>query len=280
MKKILVPTDFSKGADSAIKFAMALAKKEKAKIVLIHAFDISKIIPYMFTPSLMIEKDIKANEQSANIKLRATCYIIRESKIECEYINKEGSAISVILETIKESKPDLVIMGTKGASGIKEILMGSQTASIIEKAKCPVIAVPENATFKGIKKIMYATDYNKNDIKALQEVVEIATLFNARITVLHVSDEEFYPFNEKAYLTDFKNKVEKRIKYKKITYKLAFGKHLTNVIEKQIQKASANLLAMSTRHRNLIEKIFDGSVTKKMAFHTRFPLMVFHHKKN
>lgn len=280
MKKILVPTDFSKGADNAIKFAMALAKKEKAKIVLVHAFDISKIIPYTFTPSLMIEKDIKANEQKTNIKLRAVCFMIRESKIECEYFNKIGPAVSVILETIKESKPDLVIMGTKGASGIKEMLMGSQTASVIEKAKCPVIAVPANAIFKGIKKIMYATDYNKNDIMALKEVVEIATLFNAKITVLHVSDEKFYPFNEKAYLTDFKNKVEKKIKYKKIAYKLAFGKHLTNVIEKQIQKASANLLAMSTRHRNLIEKIFDGSVTKKMAFHTRFPLLVFHHKKN
>jgi len=95
-------------------------------------------------------------------------------------------AVDFILETIDKKKPDLVVMGTTGASGLKEMIIGSNTSTIVEKAKCPVIAVPEKKIFSAIKSITYATNYNLTDIYALEKLVEIAKLFHAKITLLHV----------------------------------------------------------------------------------------------
>jgi len=159
------------------------------------------------------------------------------------------------------------------------VLMGSNTASVIEKATCPVIAVPESASFDGVKKITYATDYRESDIDALKKLIEIAKPFNARITILHASDEEFSRYSEETYLNDFKNKVKKKIRYDKISYKLIYGKYLPKALGEEIATSAPDLLAMSTQHRNAVEKFFGTSITKKMAFHSKIPLMAFHHKK-
>ncbi len=199
--------------------------------------------------------------------------------MKCELLSKYDLAVNAIIETIKEKKTDFIVMGTKGASGIKEILMGSNTASIIEKANCPVIAIPEGAKFKGIKKITYATDYRESDVPALKNLIEIAKPFNAEILVLHASDDEFTHFSEEVFMNEFMNKIQKKINYKKLVYKLVYGKHLTKVLDKHIEQNSPDLIAMSTRHRNMFDKIFGTSITKKMAYHTKMPLIVFHYKQ-
>ena len=276
MKTILVPTDFSKNSINAIDYAVALAKREKAKIILLNAFHI--VSPSFDIP--LPSDIINSTRIDINKKLEMLCAEIKKTKkVKCDSIVKFDLAVDAIIETTKEVKPDLIIMGTKGASGIKEVLMGSNTASVIEKAQCPVIAVPESARFDGIKKISYASDYYASDIDAMKKLVEIAKLFNAKITVIHVSDEEFTRYSEETYLNDFKSKVRKKIKYDKISYKLVFGKHLEKVLDKEIDEWHPDLLAMSTLHRNLFYKIFGTSVTRKMAFHSEVPLMVFHHKK-
>ena len=278
MKTILVPTDFSKNSINAIDYAVALAKKENAKIILLNGFHIGIGTPDISGQLYSDMLDKKRKE--VNKKLHALCVEITESKkVKCAYVSKFDLAVDAILETIIETKPDLVIMGTRGVSTIKEVLMGNNTVKIIEKATCPVIAVPEVARFEGIKKITYATDYHASDIDALKKLVEIAKLFNARISVLHVSDEEFDRYSEETYLNEFKNIVKKKIRYDKIIYKLAYGKQLEKILDEEIKKSPPDLLAMSTQHRNLIEKLFETSVTQKMAFHSEVPLMAFHHKK-
>lgn len=277
MKTILVPTDFSKNAGNAVQYAIKIAKKQKAKIILLHVFHFPYVTPD--TPVQFISETIEEIQKTSEKKLKLLSSDIIKSKIKCEYLNHEGLPAGVILETIEKKKPDLVIMGTKGASGIKELIMGSNTAKVIEKSTHPVIAIPAGAKFNGIKKIIYASDYHTSDIDALKKLVELAKFFNAKIVVLHVTDGAFNQYSEETYLNDFKNKVRKKIKYEKITYKLASGKYLPSVLEKNIKEELPDLIAMSNRHRNLFERIFGSSVTKKMAYHSKIPLMAFHHKQ-
>ena len=279
MNTILVPIDFSKNSNNALNYAIEIAKNGNSKIVLLHAFHI--IIGTIENVGQTTRNIQDVMKKQTDKKLKDLCFeIIKSKKMNCEFISKVDLAVDAILETIDDIKADLVVMGTKGASGIKEVLIGSNTATVIEKAKCPVIAVPEGAKFDGIKKITYATDYHESDIDALKNLVEIAKPFNAQISTLHASDEEFTPYNEKVYLNTFKNKVQKKIKYKKISYKLAYGKYLGKVLDEHIKKESPDLLVMSTRHRNMFDKIFGSSVTKRMAYHTKIPLLVFHHKQD
>lgn len=278
MKTILVPTDFSKNADNALRYAVELAKKGNYKIILLHAYHISFVGP--FIPTAVVESEIKAAEAEANSKLRGLCMdTILSGKVRCEYVSWHGQPVDAVMNTIKKKKADIVIMGTKGASGIKEVIIGTNAAEIVEKASCPVIAVPENAIFKGLKKIVYATDYHNSDISALKNVMGIAGVFNSEISVIHVCDGEYTPYSEKGLLKSFEEKVRKGIHYPNISFHLAHGKHTSEILTKYAGGRSTDLLVMSTHYRTLGDKLFNRSVTKKMAYHTKVPLMSFHLKE-
>lgn len=277
-KTILVPTDFSKGAGNALEYAVALAKKENAKIILLNVYHLTVYISELTGKS--DRQIVEEMESSVNKNLQSLCRnISKTKKVKCEYISKYDLAVDGILDTIREIKPDMVIMGTKGASGVKEILMGSNTAKVIEKAKCPVIAVPEHALFKGIRQITFATNYHASDIDVLNKLVEIAKPFNARISVLHASEEDLTHEAEEMGINRFKNLVNRKIKYNKISFRVLYGKYLENVLQNHIKEESPDLLAMSTREKNFIERLFGTSTTKRMAYHTSVPLLAFHHKQ-
>ena len=278
MKTILVPTDFSKNANNALDYAIAIAKKENAKIILAHAYNIIYIYPDV--PVQYAADQIKATEYGAKKQLDALCAKVRSSgKLRCDYLNKQGLAVDVILEVAEKIKPDLIIMGTKGASGVQEVLIGSNAAKVIEKAKCPVISVPAKASYTPIKNITYATNYETSDIISIRKLVDIAKLFDARITLLHIYYDGFAPDLEEEHMRKFKSKVSSKIHYKKLVYKFVYGKNLMKMLEDHVKATSPDLLSLSTHHRNLFDKLFGTSLTKKMAYHTKVPLMAFHSKK-
>ncbi len=276
-KLILVPTDYSKGANHALAYATALAKKENASLLLLHAFHVfynSSDIGHV------VAEDLAITNKRENKNMSSLCdKITKTEKISCRYLIKQGLAVDVILNVIKEKNPQLVIMGTKGASWLKEMIVGSNTAKVIEKAKCPVIAVPENATYSGINKITYATDYHTSDITALKKIIEIARPFNAEIIVLHVSDDELTPPTEEEMMNKFRLFAKKRINYEKIKFTLAHGQYLEKVLQDHIKKEKPDLLAMSTHYRGILDKIFGTSTTQIMAYHSQIPLLAFHHKQ-
>jgi nucleotide-binding universal stress UspA family protein len=276
MKTILVPTDFSKNAKNALIYAIEIAKKMKAKIIVLH-------VPYdtfIITDAVFISKQILAMDRKAKKGLADLSALVENTgNIKCEMLNIQGFTIEVILETIKKKKVDMIVMGTKGASGIKEVIMGSNTAKVIEKATCPVIAVPSKAVFEGFKKITYATNYILSDFLALKQLVAIASVFKSQINVLHVADLEHHPETEEELMQEFMKMAKKKINYPKITYQLIYNIEIELQLEKYLKEKTTSLLVMSTHYRNIIDKVFGKSITKKLALHSKVPLMVFHYKQ-
>ena len=129
MNTILVPTDFSKNAKNALDYAIVLAKKESAKIILVHAFHVLYITPDLPVEFLADEIDIV--ETTANKQLKVLSEKVKSENLECEIINKQDFILDLILDVTKIKKPNLIVMGTKGASGLEEVFMGSNTAKII-----------------------------------------------------------------------------------------------------------------------------------------------------
>jgi nucleotide-binding universal stress UspA family protein len=278
MKTILVPTDFSKNAENAIDFAVAFAQKENSMLILLHAYHIT--YPVSDFPGEIIAEEISETKRVADEKLKKLCLeIMQTEKVKCERVCKEGLATDVILEASEKMHPDFIVMGTKGASGIKEVLWGSNTAKVIEKTQHPVIAVPDGAVFDGIKKITYATNYYASDIDAIKILSEIAEPFKAIINILHISDGEYIPENENELLKQFVSKVSKKVDYNNFSFQLILGQDVEKELSNYLKEDSTDLLSMSTLHRNLWEKLFGKSITKKLAYHTNVPLLAFHHKK-
>jgi nucleotide-binding universal stress UspA family protein len=274
MKTILVPTDFSKNAESALYYAIELAQKERAALVLLHAFTIS--YTNIFSP----ESELAEAKKKSDLELKKLGIKIEHARnIEYEFLSIEGSAVKVILETIKNKKIDLIVMGTKGASNFLNAIFGGNTSKVMAKAECPVIAIPEEASLKPVKKITYATDYKNGDLYALKKVLEIAKPFSAQINILHISTESESPLTEKKLMEKFMNEVNEQIAYFNLSFQMLHGNNIEEELRKYIEAQSADLLVMSSQHRAFFENIFKKSLDKKLAGKTDVPLMVFHFNK-
>lgn len=276
MKNILVPTDFSENAENALYYAIDIAKRLNAKIILLHAYQNNYSNPYIpldyaveENKQMAISSDNRLKEESLKIK--------QIGEIEYEYMSVEDSPVGATINTIKEKKIDLVVMGTKGESNFLNSVFGSNTAKIIEKASCPVIAVPEEAIYNEIKKITYATSYNYSDIYVLEKVVEMAKLFHAQVNVLHISDNTRSQAEEKKKMKMFMDEANQNILYNNMSFQLLEGENVEDALEKYLDDDSTSMLVMSTHHRGFFDKLFGKSITKHMVYHTNIPLMAFHH---
>ena len=278
MKTILVPTDFSKNAENALDYAIQLAKKEEFKILLFHSFHYN-YSGIDTSPEIVLEQSIFVQEGIEKRLKTLAQKTANKNHISCEYINEQGLLTDKLEEVIKKKKIDLIVMGTQGATGLKEIFMGSNTARVISNVTCPVVAVPAKSTFKKIKKIIYATDYQNYDIDALQELITIANNFEASIEVLHIANGKFSHLEEIKRMEKFQEKVEKKIVSDIISFNFLFGLEINEIIEDYLEETTINMIAVSTKQRGLFERIFgSSSITKKIVNHTKIPLIAFHHK--
>lgn len=269
MNTILVPTDFSPAADNAMNYALDLAAREDSKIILLHV-----------VPERILKESNGADVKSAEEKLMSLhTQVLESKKIGCDRILLRGDPEKEILRLAEARKPSLIAIGMRGAGEGLQRIIGRTARKIIEKARCPVIAVPEGSYFKEISKITYATNYHESDIDALKILTEIAKTFNARIILLHISDKKQTPDAEAALMKEFCNKIREKTGYENFSYQVLPGKNIEKELEEYSGRNSTDLLVMSTHHRDIIDKIFGKSLTKKITFHTSVPLFVFHHKE-
>lgn len=271
---ILVPTDFSKYARYALDYAIVLAKKQKADIILLHAFSITYISPEV--PMNIIAEQMAAVKGTAEKRLKVLAAKIRSRKIGCEIINEQRTLVSLISDVIQKRVPSLIVMGTKGASGLKEVILGSNASSVIKKVKCPVVVVPKKVLLESVKHIVYATDYHAGDIKAVKKLVAMSKLFNANITVIHVPEKSFIPEKEEKKLDLYKKKIKEKVKYNKMEFRLMYGPDPVSVFEDYVRQESPDLFVMSAYHRSLPERLFKPGTIKKMVCQTKIPILVLH----
>lgn len=282
MKTILVPTDLSKCADNAVRYAIRFAEKNKGHLIFFHStfqFIPTRSPNKLYLKSVEAEKQKKAKLLSANIgKIYKSLSKKRSNKTSSLIVKYSPEAVTDIMRVLNKRSIDFVIMGTKGASGVREVLMGSNTAKVIAEAKIPVIAVPDKAEFNGIEKITYATNYHASDISALNKLIAFIKPFKPKINILHVANEELTNNTEMTLLDMFRSKVEKSLKYSELSFALEYGSQLEKVLQEHIREEKPNLIAMSTQRRTLFGKLFGTRITQKMVYHNTIPLLAFHHK--
>lgn len=272
--KILVPTDFSESAHRALEYASKLASETGSNITIYHAISIhvantSEEAEFITTSELeKIE-----NEQLVQLRMQISK---RYPKVHFETKSRMGFPVELISEEVKEKKYDLIIMGTRGASGMKEILVGSNTASLIHQTECPLLAVPEQTEFTGIHKIVFATNMQKDDINCLSRLIRIfGKNENTSITLLHIEDGHSRD-PEAALQNWFHTEVLPNVSYKNLTAECISETDVVKTLHDYLNLNKIDLLVTATRKRNFIERIFDRSITKRLIFHTHIPLLAFH----
>jgi len=279
MKNILLPTDFSPNADNALNFAVEIARKIKGNLILLHAYSVQLIDPNM--PAEIYLSAYQEEEKSAKENLEELSRRISESNKDInrnnifttEAIVTQGLVVDEVLSLINDYKIDIVIMGTHGASGITEMILGSNAASIIEKATVPVLAIPGNAVYKEINNLVYAYDDIKSGLPSFKWLLEFANIYDSEITLLHIIEtgKDTMDLNQKEF-----EKIKQSVTYDKIRLELVKEENILEGINDYVNSNNVDVLAMAIRKRTLLDKIFSRSLTKKMAYHTRIPLLALH----
>ena len=270
MKTILLPVDFSRYSANSLEFACAIAAKTGAKIILHHSFP-SAANPFINTPPADYMQRYE-EEQKEKIAERLDAFIREYEHYLCgcplEYSIVKGTPVEAILENAKTLKADLIVMGTKGLDAVEEIFMGSVTAEVTEKAECPVMTIPRNAKFNGFRKVVYATDFDLDDVIILDFLQRLAGLFRSEIECLHVSTSE-KETEEK--------KMQERFIFAPLDHirlNIVKDKSFEKGIDQFIEKHETDLLVMLKQRRSFFERLFTQSKTKKMALHSTVPLLV------
>ena len=267
MKTILVPTDFSNNANNALKYANDFATATANKIVLLHAYT-PLVGKYNIIPGIVAE-DIAIEKKGNGKKLEK----VRNKylSVPCIELVKIGDPIDEIIETAQNTKSQLIIMGTHGASGLKRILFGSNTSAVISKSTIPVLAIPQRYSFKKINTIVYASDLN-NTINELKHIIPIAKQLDATIEILNLD----YMYNKNG---DKKSLIEKKIKslsYKKIKLieqKATIEQTMIEQIKKYLVKRKPQILVMFPEDKAWFDKLFIGSKTEELANQLKLPLL-------
>jgi nucleotide-binding universal stress UspA family protein len=277
----IVPTDFSINSKIAAKYAMLLAQATNADIRLLHVIE----PPLMGTDKreARYKEKVSLAKEEASIKLEKLCEELNEESInvKCDYVMRVAESSSeIIVSAALNNKADFIVMGTRGAGAIKKIILGSNTASVIEDSRVPVIVIPENISFLLPKKIVFASEFRGSDVNAIKQLSVIASSFGAEIIILHIVENKDEVTSEFSIIDFFSAQVQKVTTYPKISYRIFKSENIEKGIELFIDSIEANMIALSTRDRNPIEKLFSKSITKDLSFHIKIPLLAFHVKNN
>ena len=276
MKTILYATDYSQNSVSALRFANQLAEKFSAKLIVMHVFDIPISLASPVSISYMNKEKRRFVENRAMLNTFCSEHLghsWENSNIDC-VVDEHGSVPNGILEKALAFDANLIVVGTKGASQIKEFFLGSTTKALISKAPCPLLAVPANTNAINLKKIVYATDFEQADIFAINRLVKIAKKFDAEIRVLHITTQEEYAGEEQ--MEWFKEMLKEKVAYVKLEFDLIFSNTVFEELIWHLEDTEADLLVMLERkERTLYQKYIQGDKVIKMVKSINVPLLSF-----
>ncbi|MEL7534553.1 MAG: universal stress protein, partial [Bacteroidota bacterium] len=182
-----------------------------------------------------------------------------------------GFPVPTILTAAGEFEADWIMMGTKGATGLKKVLLGSVTAQLIGRSPVPVLAIPENKLSPEIHRIVYATNYEPMEIEALKRVSRLAERLDAEVLITHVFVGENSPPLERWQA--FEKLVKTAIDYEKLSFKFLPHYDFQTALKELLSYTGAEILAMCPHKRGMWERLFHLSKTKEMAYDSETPLL-------
>jgi len=274
MLSILLPTDFSKNSENAIRYALEFYKNETCKFYFLHCYP-----QVIFSYEYQIEKKLvgKNIHEIIQTGTKERLYefafsIMRDhgnnQEFDIEVVN--GFLPDQIAQITSDNHIDLIVMGTKGETGSNEVVFGTNTIQVINKRCCPVIAVPEGHVFKNVKNVLFPTDLNLSfSYQHLKDLVKVLELHQSKINVLHISFRGLTS-------TQRRHKVllEEAFSNFNADFVIKDDKEITDVIYDYQQDNASELLVMINNKHLFFENLFFKPTISKIAMHLSTPFLV------
>lgn len=265
MKRILVPTDFSPVADNALEYALELAADFRSDIYLCHMYSFDKIT---YDHNFAKDNQPYTKEVERQMRRKEAEFIDRakEKGVRLRTFVEEDTFYSLFNTRVIERDIDLVVMGSKGASGLTRFIFGSVAATALETSKAPVLIIPPGYAFCPFQNIILSIDQKEITGQVLAPLKELALQYGARVTLLHISTEAKKQPNTAEILS--LEGIETSFA------EVQASKSIGESIGRFVQQEGCDILCMVRRERSFFERIFRKSITRVQAFRNEVPLLV------
>ncbi len=275
MRKIIVPVDFSNYSENALKSAIYLAKKNNAEIIAVHMLELSNAIASQ-SESYLQEQTLflyKLTEKKFEEFLKAD-YL---SDVKVTPVIKHFKIFSELDELAREENADLIIMGSKGTSGMKEIFIGSNTEKVIRHSKVPVIVTKEEAIKEDFKNALFACDFSDDDIKPYLEAKKLFNAINCNLKLVYVTT----PTSKFKSTQEIKERINKFME--NVGESAAVRDSVTIIADYSVEEgifyyaetSNIDIIVLATHGRKGIAHFFEGSISEDIANHSSLPVITF-----
>ncbi|MDM9632272.1 universal stress protein [Robiginitalea aurantiaca] len=275
MKTILIPTDFSDNAWHAISYAMNFFKDETCTFYILHTYSPAfyRMDYAIGGPSFSAIPDVGVD--ISLMGLEKTVADIKNTFANPDHRYEVVSSFNTLTDEIQElvakKDIDLIVMGTQGASGAKEVFLGSNTVFVIRKATVPVMAIPEKVKYHPVRNLLFPSDYlTRYSPEDLQPVLHMARIHQARITFLHVIEETGLTLAQKENKAHLERQMEE-LEYEAVTLEKEL---MPDAVLNYIDEHPVDLLVMMNRKHSFFERLMIRQNIDKIGFHVQIPFVV------
>ena len=279
MKTILLPTDFSENSWNAIKYALQFFKNERCNFYLLHVIRLSNLVvndtPYISTQEVMSDVYVKSVKEKLQSTLkRVTKEFEKNDNHKFYTLIDYNFFTESIRKHVEEKNIDIIVVGTKGATGLKKHIVGSNTGDIITKVKCNTLVIPENTIYKTPEEIAFPTDYAlQYSLEILNPISQILNKFKSTLRVLHISKKKE---NLNASQLSNKELLEDYFSEHNNSFYFLTNKKVEDAIQCFVQSRAIDMIVMVAKNLNYFQKILFHPTVEEISYHTDVPFLVLH----
>ena len=279
MKNILVLTDFSRCANNAVRYAINFCHRYNLNPLFYHSsyqYFFSEIPPNITQRALEVAEKELLGELKESINHQYN--YLGLSSDHAKFMVRAGVYLTEkITEIVKNNKIDMIIMGTKGASGIDRVLFGSNAVKIIDQATCPVLTIPLSKKFKPLKKILLFSEFESLKME-LNDIIPVAKKLKCVVEICHFNDSYTEPISKVQKIIEDQKEKSKYDDLSLIQEKRNYDRPLVSQIEETVASLKPDLVCMHTLKYNWFEKLLVFSNTKDLVYHSKMSILTFSKK--
>jgi len=278
LKKILFATDFGPVSEAALPFAVAIARRFDSSIQAVHVLSPGELAPLPDGAPVLLDGAIERAEQEMGRLLSSEAFegVPHDGRV------RSGVEIWMEIESVIESDTiDLVVLGTHGREGLKQIVLGSVAETIFRAAPCPVLVVgpkvPKKATLPMFRDILFATDLSPESLRALPFVQGFAEENNADMIVLHVSEEKVRSKKERTLASESLGKWMRELIPPKpgLEYEVLFGAPAESILKAAADR-QCDLIMLGAHHASNFASHLPGAVAHRIVAEAPCPVLTVH----
>ncbi len=271
MKKILVPCDFSDASVQAFRFALDIAEISKGEIIALSVLELPVMYDTNLMPALNFEetllKDLKAEAENNFKKIKAKW---AKGGPKVSQVIEYGAIPLTIARVAQQREADLIVMGTKGATGLKEFFVGSNTEKLVRSSSVPVIAVKKYIKTSTIKNIVFPNTLGTGQEELMMKVKALQEFLNAKLHILYVNTPA--NFKQDKDTRQLQKEFVKRFMLKDFTVNIFNDLDQQSGVRNFAHQVGADMIVMSTHGRRGLNHMMSGSIAEDVVNHIDCPI--------